>query len=119
MLAITTPEGAATKLAQKLRRFGIKARVIKLADGSTPRGFLRADFEDSWARYCSQKPGKDATLFIPLKKDATIQPYAYTPSYQALVDCIVASFPEGYESKSPKGSKVAGTFDCNKQQHNT
>jgi Protein of unknown function (DUF3631)/CHC2 zinc finger len=48
--------GAATKLAQRLRRFGIKAHVIKLADGSTPRGFLRADFEDSWARYCSQKP---------------------------------------------------------------
>jgi hypothetical protein len=44
--------GAATRLSQKLKRFGIRAHVIRVSDDSTPRGFLKADFEDAWARYC-------------------------------------------------------------------
>jgi hypothetical protein len=44
--------GPAAKLARLLKPFRIRARVIRLADGSTPRGYLRQDFEESWTRYC-------------------------------------------------------------------
>jgi hypothetical protein len=52
-------KGPAAKLSKMLKRFGIKARVIRLSDGSTPRGFLRADLVDAWDRYCLN-PGNDA-----------------------------------------------------------
>jgi hypothetical protein len=38
-------------LAKYLRPFGIEPKVIKLADGSTPRGYLREMFTDAWVRY--------------------------------------------------------------------
>ncbi|SRR6266498_870540 len=57
-------KGAGTNLSRKLKRFGIKSRVIRTSDDSTPHGFYRTDFEDVWARYCppSMQPlGKVAT----------------------------------------------------------
>jgi hypothetical protein len=47
--------GPAAKLARLLKPFGIGARVIRLPDGSTPRGYLRQDFEEAWKRYCLPK----------------------------------------------------------------
>ena len=38
-------------LARKLRLFGIRPRSIRLDDGRTPKGYLRADFEEAWSRY--------------------------------------------------------------------
>jgi len=35
-----------------LKRFGIKARVMRLPDGSTPRGYLKVELQDAWDRYC-------------------------------------------------------------------
>jgi hypothetical protein len=40
-----------------------------MPDNSTPRGYLRVDFEDVWERYCSPNPTDDATEEI----DATTQ----------------------------------------------
>ena len=48
--------GPAAKLARLMKPFGIRARVIRLPDGSTPRGYLRQDFEEAWKRYCLPKP---------------------------------------------------------------
>jgi hypothetical protein len=45
--------GPAAKLARLLKRYGIHAREIRLAEGTTPRGCLRQDFEEPWSRYCS------------------------------------------------------------------
>jgi hypothetical protein len=33
----------------------VHARGIRLADGTTPRGYMRQDFEDAWRRYCPPK----------------------------------------------------------------
>jgi len=44
--------GPAARLAQLLKPFRIKARVIKLPDNSTARGYIRKDFEEVWCRYC-------------------------------------------------------------------
>jgi hypothetical protein len=49
--------GPAAKLARLLKPFDIRARVIRLADDSTPRGYLRQDFEEAWKRYCPPKAG--------------------------------------------------------------
>jgi len=44
--------GPAARLARLLKPYDIHARGIRLADGTTPRGFMRQDFEDAWRRYC-------------------------------------------------------------------
>jgi hypothetical protein len=54
-IANDNTRGVATRLSQKLKRFGIRAHVIRISDDSTPRGFLKADFEDAWARYCCDR----------------------------------------------------------------
>jgi hypothetical protein len=64
-------KGPAAKLAGMLKRFGIKARVIRLSDNSTPRGYLKADFADVWERYCSRITTDDATA----GNDVTTQRY--------------------------------------------
>ena len=47
--------GAAAKLPRLLKPFGIKARVIRLSDGTIPRRYIREDFEEDWKRYCPSK----------------------------------------------------------------
>jgi hypothetical protein len=42
-------------LAKLLRPYRIHSRSIRLDDGSTPKGFLREQFEPSWGRYLVQK----------------------------------------------------------------
>jgi len=37
-------------LASRLRKYGIKPRVVRIGD-STPRGYLAADLHDAWNRY--------------------------------------------------------------------
>ena len=38
-------------LAKRLKVYGIASKVIKLPDGSTPRGYMHAEFADAFARY--------------------------------------------------------------------
>lgn len=46
------PKGLSThKLGALLREYDIKAQVLSLPTGQA-RGYLRADFEDAWGRYC-------------------------------------------------------------------
>jgi hypothetical protein len=40
-------------LARMLRGFDIRPSVIRMSATETPRGYLRADFEDAWERYLS------------------------------------------------------------------
>jgi hypothetical protein len=39
-----------TGLPRMLKPFGIRPHVIRIGS-ATPRGYLRTDFEDAWARY--------------------------------------------------------------------
>jgi hypothetical protein len=55
-------KGPGARLARLLKPFGIKARVIRLPDDSTPRGYMRQDFKEVWKRYCPSKQQKDATM---------------------------------------------------------
>lgn len=64
------PRAAATDLAKKLRPFKkadgdpIKPRVMRLPDGTTPRGYHRDDFTSAFERYLPV-PGGDATHATP------------------------------------------------------
>ena len=67
--------GPAARIAHLLKPFGIKARTIRMPDHSTPRGYLREDFEESWARYCQPSPSTpfkmqqcNKCLDLPMKK---------------------------------------------------
>lgn len=56
---------SAGKLARLLHPFGVSPATIRMNDNKTPRGYLRADFEDSWTRYLPPVPQegiKSATM---------------------------------------------------------
>ncbi len=38
-------------LAKRLKRYFIESKNIRLGDGSVPKGYLRSDFDDAFARY--------------------------------------------------------------------
>lgn len=59
-------KGPAAKLARYLRPFGIVPRTIREEDGSTPKGYKSASFEDAFSRYLSP--------ICPQKDDTTPQP---------------------------------------------
>ncbi|QGM48078.1 DUF3631 domain-containing protein [Methylocystis heyeri] len=58
----------ARKLAELLRPYGIQSSTIRMADGSTPKGYKRDSFQDTWKRYLPA-PEPDATCAT----DATSQ----------------------------------------------
>ncbi|MEU0530143.1 DUF3631 domain-containing protein [Amycolatopsis tolypomycina] len=56
------------KLAKLLREYGIRSGNIRPDNGPQAKGYSRADFTDSWARYCPDLP---ATPPPPSEKDST------------------------------------------------
>jgi Protein of unknown function (DUF3631)/CHC2 zinc finger len=40
-----------SQLARVLKPFGIGSEVVRLSEHSTPRGYMRSQFEDAWERY--------------------------------------------------------------------
>jgi hypothetical protein len=46
-------KSAASRLAKLLRPYKIEPRTIKLDNGSTAKGYHRADFEEAWRRHLS------------------------------------------------------------------
>jgi hypothetical protein len=58
------------KLAGLLRRFDVRSKTIRLPDGETPKGFLREQFEDPWARYLAHPPSPSATTPQPASEAA-------------------------------------------------
>ena len=53
--------GPAQKLAKLLGAYKIKPDVIRLQDGSTPRGYRREDFLEAWKRYLPANGLNNAT----------------------------------------------------------
>ena len=53
--------GPAQKLARLLKPYKIVARVIRLPDDSTPRGYRREDFLEAWKRYLPANGLNNAT----------------------------------------------------------
>src|SRR5207248_2060047 len=49
------------QLARQLGRFRIAPRTIRLADGTTPKGYPRDDFADAWERYPARDEPDDDT----------------------------------------------------------
>jgi hypothetical protein len=48
-------------LAKRLKGYGIGSKVLRLPDDSTPRGYMRADLADAFARYLRVLPTGSAT----------------------------------------------------------
>ncbi len=43
-------------LGDLLKRYRIRSRTVRLADGTTPKGYKREQFEDAWRRYLPSNP---------------------------------------------------------------
>ena len=52
-----TPRG----LGQLLRPYGIRSRNVRMPDDTVPKGYLRAQFEDAFARYLPSDAPRNAT----------------------------------------------------------
>lgn len=48
-------------LAALLRRYGIRSATVRLADGTTAKGYKREDFEDAWKRYLPESDSPSVT----------------------------------------------------------
>jgi len=53
--------GPAARLARILKGYDIKVRSVRMSGDSTPKGYMRDDFDEAWKRYCPLKPFQDAT----------------------------------------------------------
>jgi hypothetical protein len=47
-------------LATRLRQYGVKSKTVRIGN-TTPRGYVRTDFVDVWARYLPSSPAASAT----------------------------------------------------------
>lgn len=86
-----TPRG----LASLLRRYEIRSRTVRLADGSTPKGYLRDQFEDAWDRYLPESTGSirhNATTRIATGIAANPDP----PQDGGVADRESGANPHGY-----------------------
>lgn len=48
-------------LAKRLKAYGVESKVIRLEDGSTPRGYVREDLQDPFSRYLRDGSATRAT----------------------------------------------------------
>jgi hypothetical protein len=48
-------------LGRMLGEYGIRSRTIRLPGGDTPKGYMRASFEDAWTRYTPVSANQNAT----------------------------------------------------------
>jgi hypothetical protein len=60
------------KLAELLRPFNIRPKVVRLSDNSTPRGYVREQFEDAWMRYLD--PGLESATSATSRQLSQISP---------------------------------------------
>jgi hypothetical protein len=56
-----------SQLARLLKPFGVSPGTIRLEDGTTPKGYYRADFAEAWSRYLSsdQEPPPSRAATTP------------------------------------------------------
>lgn len=98
-------------LAGLLRRYEIRSRSVRLADGSTPKGYRREQFEDAWNRYLPENRGSsrhNATTGMATGIAANLDP----PQ-----DCVVAdresgANPHGYGVVADVADRKAETAVC-------
>jgi putative DNA primase/helicase len=67
------------KIAELLRPFGIVSRSVRMPDGKTPKGYLRADCEDAFARYLPSDTRHDATEAVRSRGSAEVNRNTHTP----------------------------------------
>lgn len=65
----------ARSLAQRLKRFSVRPRTIRLEDGSTPKGYLLEQFEDAFSRYLGASERHTATT----RMDTSVAPNPQAP----------------------------------------
>jgi hypothetical protein len=58
-------------LASRLRKYEVKPKTVRLADGRTPKGYRREDLADLWSRYLSPTCDLSATSATPPHSSAT------------------------------------------------
>lgn len=94
---------SAKTLASILRRFEIKSRTVRFPDETTAKGYLREQFEDSWARYLPSQTSqrhngsnKPETPLFETSQDQACDGYEKTrkPQKQAVVTGVTAKAGE-------------------------
>jgi hypothetical protein len=91
-------------LAKRLKPYGIESKDVRLPDGTHPKGYLREDFEDAWARYLRHGSATGATsatqIRIPVAPDADV---ADTNGHKR---CRLVRQPDGWYVLDPAGTAI-------------
>lgn len=72
------------------REYGIRSDTMRFSNTGQAKGYRRADFTDSWARYCPDPPATQGGETAP---GAAI-PLRLTPARGVAVPAVSASFPQ-------------------------
>jgi len=81
-----TPHG----LARLLNPFGVRPKVVKMPDGSTPRGYLREELVEPWRRYLPPEGGAQVQPPQPSSNNAEKpdSPDRNSPGWVALPESV-------------------------------
>jgi hypothetical protein len=83
---------SARALARMLKPYGVHSRTVRLDDDSTPKGYLREQFETPWSRYLPTSPlskRHNATT----RSQSGIEPDFKTPQDRLVADSKSAANP--------------------------
>ena len=63
-------------LARHLRLFGVQPTTLRVPDGRRAKGYIRADFEDAFARYltCDTRAGREVVTTVAPEAAAAARP---------------------------------------------
>jgi hypothetical protein len=95
----------APMLANMLRQFGIRPKVFR-SGGTTPRGYLRADFADAWGRYLQRATTQHTAAikylddYAPATLEMTVAPEALTNPLSLQDCCGVTGRPGSSDGES-------------------
>jgi hypothetical protein len=96
-------------LAKLLDRYAIKPRNVRLADGTTPKGYRRDQFDDAWDRYLPQTPPEGGSI----RHSATnrlwsgIEPNPYPPQDPLVADSKSGANPHGKRDVADVADRTA------------
>lgn len=91
-------------LAKRLKTYGVESKNVRLPDGSTPKGYVRADFVDPWSRYLREGSATSATSATQIR--------IHVADVADVADAQANRNGRAHLNKYPDGWHVVGSDGC-------
>jgi len=94
-------------LGRFLSPYGIRPNTVRLADGTTPKGYKVESFEDAWKRYVPEKPSLSATTPQPASVNG-LKPVSIRHTIPLVADAKQSANPHGSSDVADVADKKRG-----------